>query len=108
MYVVATGSGYGSKPRPAVIVQSDLFTTTESVTVCLMTAREIEAGYVRVAIAPTASNGLGRPSWIMLDKVLAIHRRKVGPRVGALGIDDLRELDRAMMLFFGLADPADA
>ena len=104
LYVVATGSGYGSKPRPAVIVQSDLFEMTDSVTVCLMTTREIEAAYIRVAVVPSLSNGLDEPSWIMMDKILAIHRRKVGQRIGRLEEPDVRELNQALVLFLGLVE----
>jgi mRNA interferase MazF len=39
----------------------------------------------------------------MVDKVTTVPKRKVGSRIGRLGDEDLVQLNRAMMVFLGLA-----
>lgn len=99
----AAGSGYGGKPRPAVIVQSDDFPATGSVAVCLLTSDEIDAPLFRLDLVPTEGNGLKSPSWIMVDKVVAVRRDKIGRRIGSLAAEDVVRLNRALLVFLGLA-----
>lgn len=100
---VAAGSGYGSKPRPAVIIQSDDFPNTLSVIVCLVTSEPIEAPLLRLPISPDGGNGLTTASWLMVDKLLAVHRAKIGQSIGRLAAGDMRRLDRALLVLLGLA-----
>lgn len=100
---VAAGTGYVGKPRPAVVVQSNVFVTVFSVVVCPLTNNPVEVPSVRMTIEPTAINGLRARSWAMLDKIGAVHRDKVGNRVGSLAAEDMSRLDEALMLFLGLA-----
>jgi mRNA interferase MazF len=39
----------------------------------------------------------------MADKLTSVARRKLGKRVGRLGDDDLDRLERAVLIFLGLA-----
>lgn len=39
----------------------------------------------------------------MVDKVTTVHRDKLGYRVGALDDEDVLRLNRALMVFLGLA-----
>jgi len=55
---MAGGPGYASKPRPVVIVQDDAFTARDSVTVCLITTGPADLPVFRIAVDPTAENGL--------------------------------------------------
>ena len=100
---VAAGSGYGAKPRPAVIVQSDDFASTASVTLCLLTSRDLGAPLLRLPILPTDASGLAAPSWIMVDKILTVPRSKIGSRIGTLSATDLGGLNRALAVFLGIA-----
>ena len=51
--VVAARGVYTGKPRPALIVQSDLFNDTHSsLTICPMTSEVIDAPLFRVALPP--------------------------------------------------------
>jgi mRNA interferase MazF len=52
------GKDYAGKPRPVVIVQSDAFDATESVTVCGLTTNPTEAPLARPVIEPNETNGL--------------------------------------------------
>jgi mRNA interferase MazF len=100
---VAAGGGYGGKPRPAVVIQDDRFHTTASVTLCLFTTTPIEAPFFRLVIEPSAANGLLEASFLMIDKITTAPRTKISRVIGQLPARDLVRLDRALMVFLGLA-----
>lgn len=100
---MAGGSGYTGKPRPAVIVQDDRFAGTASVTICAFTTDPTDAPLLRLAVEPSPDNGLAAPSRLMADKITTVPRSRVGQRVGRLADEDLVRLNRAMMVFLGLA-----
>jgi mRNA interferase MazF len=102
---VWTGSGgdYAGKPRPVAIVQDDRFGGTDSVTVCAFTSDPEDNPLLRILVEPSESNGLRVPSRLMVDKVTTIAKTKLGRRIGQLADDDMVRLNRAMMVFLGLA-----
>lgn len=101
--LVAAQGDYG-KPRPAVIVQSDIFNETHaSVIVCLITSDLQDAPLFRLDVAPSDTNGLTRPSQIMTDKILALKRERVADIVGRLDETTIIALNRSLLLFLGLA-----
>jgi mRNA interferase MazF len=102
VWIAATGGDYAGKPRPVLIVQSDLFPETDSVTVCLITSLPSAANLTRLPVAPEPANGLRQPSWLMIDKLTTIPKSKLGTRVGALGRGELAAFDKAAILFLGL------
>jgi mRNA interferase MazF len=103
IWTIAAGGGYGGKPRPAVIVQDDRFAAMRSVTVCPFTGNAVDVPILRVLVEPSAANGLKRASRVMVDKVITVPKTKMGTRIGALAAADLVRLDRALMVFLGLA-----
>ncbi len=103
IWTVSGAGGYAGKPRPAVIVQGDAFDATASVTLCFFTTDDTEAPLFRVPVAPTGENGPASPSSLMVDKITTVPRGKLGQRVGRLGDEDRVRLNRAMMVFLGLA-----
>ena len=98
-----SGSGYAGKPRPAVIVQDDRFDATESVTVCVFTTDATEAPLFRLPIAPSAGNGLNDASRLMVDKITTVGKKRLGERIGRLEDAAMMRLNRAIMVFLGLA-----
>lgn len=94
-------SGDCGKPRPALIVQSDLFSEHPSVTILPITGELRDAPMLRLALPADESTGLRHPSQIMIDKPQTIARAKLGRPIGRL--DDARMLavTRAMALFLG-------
>ena len=59
---------YTGKPRPALIVQSDLFNATHSsITICPITSEVVDAPLFRVNIPPGARTGLRVASQAMVD-----------------------------------------
>jgi mRNA interferase MazF len=69
IWTVGRGQDYAGKPRPAVIVQDDRFDGTASVTLCAFTTDATEAPLFRLAVEPSAGNGLSIVSRLMVDKL---------------------------------------
>lgn len=98
-----SGSGYAGKPRPAVIVQDDRFDATASVTVCVFTTDETEAPLFRIPVSPSDGNGLRSVSRLMVDKITTVSKKRLGKQLGLLDDTDVVRLNRAIMVFLGLA-----
>ena len=103
IWTVAGGKEYAGKPRPVVIVQDDNFDATDSVTVCPFTTEGTEAPLFRLQVEPNERNGLRARSQLMVDKVTTVSKSKIGTRVGRLDDEDVLRLNRAMLVFLGLA-----
>jgi mRNA interferase MazF len=99
------GGVYAAKPRPAVIVQDDLFDATNSVTVAPMTRTLLDAPLIRIRVSGGDGwlSGLDHDSDVMIDKLTTVRRSNVRARVGRLTAEQLVEIERAMMAFLGLA-----
>ena len=102
IWTTAGGSDYAGKPRPVVIVQSDVFPLTNSVTICPLTSDVTEVPVIRPLIRPDAKNGLRLTSRLMVDKLTTVPKTKLGQRIGSLSQSDVFSLDRAMVVFLGL------
>jgi mRNA interferase MazF len=105
IWTVAGAKDYAGKPRPVVIIQNDRFDTTRSVTVCGFTTNPTEAPLFRLPIAPSEENGLRHASRILVDKITTVPRTKIGARIGRLGDEDIVRLNRAVLVFLGIAGP---
>ena len=103
IYAAAARGAYSGKPRPVLIVQDDRFDATASVTVCPFTTSPVDAPLIRIPLEPTDTNGLDRPSSLMLDKITTMPRSGLGERLGRLRDDELVQLNRSLMVFLGLA-----
>jgi len=97
------GEGYAGKPRPAVIVQDDRFDATASITICAFTTDLTDAPLFRLPVAPSEHNGLRSASRLMVDKITTVSKSKLGKLIGRLDQEDLVRLDRAIMVFLGVA-----
>lgn len=102
LWTVARGV-YASKPRPALIVQDDLFGSTDSVTVLPLTTNHVDAPLLRIPIASSELSGLDRDSDVMVDKLTTVRRSNVSTRIGRLTSEQLASVERATMVFLGLA-----
>ncbi len=103
VYNAAARGTYTGKPRPVVIVQDDRFDATGSVTVCPLTTDPLEAPLIRIFIEPSSMNGLDHGSSLMVDKVTTMPRSNLEQHLGRLAEADLIRLNRAMIVFLGLA-----
>lgn len=100
---VAAGSGFGSKPRPALILQSDDYPTSANVVLALLTSSLTPNETVRPRIEPSAANGLLHVSDLMVDVLITVRREKTGAAIGRLSDDDMVRVERALLLFLGMA-----
>jgi len=103
IWTAAGGKDYAGKPRPVVIVQDDRFNATSSITICAFTSDPTDAPLFRLVVDPSPSNGLDRPSRLMVDKVTTVPKAKLGKRIGRLSDRDLVRVNRALLIFLGLA-----
>jgi mRNA interferase MazF len=63
----------------------------------------IHAPLLRVTVQPTAENGLQKPSQVMVDKAMTAPRDKVGPPFGRINDTAMKEVDRLLAVFLGIA-----
>jgi len=99
---IALSGDYG-KPRPAVVIQSDLFDQHPSVTVLPVTSQLRDAPLFRVRLEPGESNGLRATSEVMVDKAHTVARDKVGRVIGQLDDAAMLAVNRALAVFLGFA-----
>ena len=95
--------GEQGKPRPALVIQADRFADLASVTVLPITSTLIDAPLLRVAVEPSAGNGLTKRSQIMVDKPQTLPRGRIGPAFGCLDDATMLAVTRALAVFLGLA-----
>jgi mRNA interferase MazF len=99
---VAIQGDFG-KGRPALVVQSDLFANHASVTVLLMSSDLVDAPILRINVEPSLQNGLNLNSQIQIDKMFTVRTSKIGNVIGELEDDTMISVNRAMLVFLGLA-----
>ena len=97
------GDVHASKPRPALILQEDRFDATDSVTVVPLTTTARSAPLLRPALPAGGTSGLSQDSYLMIDKITTVRRLHLGHRVGTLDARRLLEVERAVMVFLGMA-----
>lgn len=102
LVTVAVQGDYG-KPRPALVIQSDAFSTHSSVTILPITSSIVDAPLLRVTLEPQATNGLKRRSQVMVDKILTTKKEKLGPPFGKIDQNRLIEIERCLAIFLGIA-----
>ena len=100
LVTIALQGSYG-KPRPALVIQSDLFDEHPSVTILPVTSELRETPLFRVTIEPDAGNGLQKPSQVMVDKAQTIPREKIGSTFGRLHDENMLAVNRALAVFMG-------
>ncbi len=103
IYSAAARGAYSGKPRPVVVIQDDRFDATASVTVVPFTTSEVEAPLLRIPVQPSETTGLAQTSRLMVDKVTTVPRTNLTNPVGRLSDQDLIRLNRALLVFLGLA-----
>jgi mRNA interferase MazF len=104
--IAAPGGPFGSKPRPYVVVQSDVYATPLVVLIGFTTAEDPEPSIIRPRFRPSDSNGLRNVSDAMVDALIAVRRPKVKETVGALSEDEMYEVEAALIRLFALAESA--
>ena len=102
IYTAAIGGSYGSKPRPVLVVQADLYATESKRMVALIGSPIDDAPPVRVEVAADPINNLRSLSHVMVDTILTARHDEFGTFVGRLAEPDMRRVDDALLLILGL------
>ena len=108
IWTVAGAKEYAGKPRPVIIIQDNRFDITSSVTVCGLSTNPAEAPLFRLPVVPSAENGLRSERRMLVDKITTVPRTKIGSRIGRLADEDMVRLNRAILVFLGIAGPSES
>jgi mRNA interferase MazF len=101
--VVGLPGDFG-KPRPALIIQSDLFNETHpTVTVLPLTSEIRSTPQFRITVEPSPTNGLRRISQIMIDKPMTFRRGKLRAPLGRVDDATMLQVGRALAVWIGIA-----
>lgn len=104
--VIVSAQGDYGKPRPAVVIQNGkLIEQIDSITVCFLTSKTVPARNLRVTVDPTPENGLREPSQVQIEKIMTFPREKVRGPIGKLADEQVRDVDRELMVFLDLLVP---
>jgi mRNA interferase MazF len=102
-FVTVAIAGDFGKPRPALVVQSNLFSELPSLVVCPLTTHlRSNADQFRLDVAPTEANGLREPSQITIDKITVIPAAKIGAVIGRADDTLMVRVNRALAVFLGV------
>jgi mRNA interferase MazF len=96
-------SGDFGKPRPALVIQSDQFAETGTVTVLLVSGTTVDAPLIRLTVQPTSENGLRKASQVMIDKAMSVRRDKLGVPFGRLDEETMLSVTRSLAVFLAIA-----
>lgn len=103
LVTVSAPGAYGT-PRPALVIQSDIFSEHPSIVVLPLTSDvRDDVSTFRVTVEPTEKNGLAKTSQIMADKPLTVQSEKIGDAFGVLDMATIKEVDRVIAVFLGIA-----
>jgi mRNA interferase MazF len=91
------------KPRPALVIQSDLFDLHPSITVLPITSELRAAPLFRIALRKGKTTGLTKSSQVMVDKAQSIPREKIGFVCGHIDDKAMLTINRALAVFLGFA-----
>jgi mRNA interferase MazF len=108
VWTAAGGKDYPGKLRTVVILQDDRFDMTDSITLCAFTTDPTDAPLFRLPVEPNETNGLRAVCRLMVDKITTVPKSKIGERVGRLADEDIVRLNRAVLVFLGIASPSEA
>ena len=101
LVTIALQGDFG-KPRPALVVQSDLFDAHPSVTVLPVTGELRNAPLFRIQLEPDARNGLQKTSEIMVDKAQTVPRARIGEPFGHVTDEQMLAVNRSLAVFLGV------
>lgn len=101
--VVAARGAYTGKPRPALVVQSDLFNPTHaSVTICPITSDCVDAPLFRLNLPPGSRTGLKKVSQVMIDKIVSVPRGAISAEIGECDAGEVEAADQGLRRWLGI------
>ena len=100
---IAALPGDFDKPRPVLVIQSDLFSEHPSVTVLPITSHLVDAPLLRPSLPADTTTGLRKPSQVMIDKCMTLRRDRLEGPIGHLAPQQMMEITRLLAVFLGIA-----
>jgi mRNA interferase MazF len=101
LVTVAMPGDFG-KPRPALIIQANQFQDTGTVTILLLSGMLVDAPLIRLTVQPKPTNGLQKPSQVMVDKAMSVKRERIGRVFGVLDDETMLSVTRTLAVFLGV------
>ena len=95
--------GDSGKPRPALIIQGNVFRSLDRVALLPLTSTRLEGTLTRIDIGPDERNGLRVLSQIVLHRLTTVHRDRIGAVIGRADDAIMLTVNRALAVFLGLA-----
>lgn len=103
IYTFVGKGDFSGKPRPGLIVQSDLFNEYHpSVSVCPITSSLTGDHLFRILVRHGISNGLEADSEIQIDKIQAVRSDRIDRFVGSITEEEQGAVDGALTLWLDL------
>lgn len=101
LVTVAMQGDFG-KPRPALVIQSDLFIkSAQTVTVLLLSSRILSTPIFRITVTPDEENRLRIACQIQIDKIVTVRKEKLGPVFGKISNSLMITVNRYLAVFLG-------
>lgn len=101
LVTIALQGDYG-KPRPALVIQGDVFMNHTSITVLPLTSHLLDASLLRYQLEVNEENHLSKTSQVMIDKIVTVPKEKVGAAFGHVLDSELLEITRRLAVFLGI------
>ena len=94
--------GDAGKPRPALVIQSDVFADLPTVVVLPLTSTLLDLPLVRVTIEPLPATGLQQRSQVMISRPQFVPRVKLGRVIGSVDAATILEVTRRLAVLLGI------
>ena len=102
IWIHAGGGGrLTSKPRPALVIQSDYYASADWVTIAPITSTLV-GSLTRPTLPANESTGLNTESQVMVDKITTIPRETLQKMIGTLSKTALGRIDQALLVYLGI------
>ena len=102
LVIAVFGRDYG-KPRPGVVIQSDLFNESHaSAVLCPISSDLTGFAVFRVKLLASRASGLRTDSEVMVDKMATVDRDRIRQRIGRLSPALMTQVDTALQIWLDL------
>ena len=102
LVIAVFGRDYG-KPRPAVVIQSDLFNQSHaSAVLCPISSDLTGLAIFRVKLLAARVSGLRTDSEVMVDKMATVDRDRIRQRIGRLTESQMEQVNAALRIWLDL------
>jgi mRNA interferase MazF len=99
------GGEHTSKPRPCMIMQSDVISSFETVIIAPITTFNAGDSIYRIPLQVTIGTGLTEKSFIEVEKISAVKKRFLGKRIGEVPNEAFNNIDESTAKLLGIKAP---